>query len=62
MFDVRIAQRGRKGWEWRVIHSDETLLMRGRNRTRPEARYQAYRALLLLLAAQPGKMKTVPRS
>ena len=63
MMDVTVAKR-RRSWEWRV-HQNGTLIMHGRERTRPAARYQGYRSLFMLLAAgrRPtafGASKTFP--
>jgi hypothetical protein len=49
MMEVTVAKR-RRSWEWRVHDHSGTLLMHGRERTRPAARYQGYRSLFLLLA------------
>jgi hypothetical protein len=48
MMEVTVAKR-RRSWEWRV-HQNGALIMHGRERTRPAARYQGYRSLFLLLA------------
>ena len=49
MMEVTVAKR-RRSWEWRVHNQNGALLMHGRERTRPAARYQGYRSLFLLLA------------
>jgi hypothetical protein len=49
MMEVTVAKR-RRSWEWRVHNHNGALLMHGRERTRPAARYQGYRSLFLLLA------------
>jgi len=49
MMEVFVTKR-RRSWEWRVNDDNGTLLMRGRERSRPAARYQGYRSLFLLLA------------
>ena len=49
MMEVFVTKR-RRSWEWRVNDVNGTLLMRGRERSRPAARYQGYRSLFLLLA------------
>ena len=49
MMDVTVAKR-RRSWEWRVHDYNGVLLMHGRERSRPAARYQAYRSLFMLLA------------
>lgn len=48
MMDVTVTKR-RRSWEWRV-HQNGTLVMHGRERTRPAARYQGYRHLFMQLA------------
>jgi hypothetical protein len=48
MMEVIVAKR-RRSWEWRV-HQNGTLMMHGRERSRPAARYQGYRSLFMLLA------------
>jgi hypothetical protein len=50
MFDLEI-KRVRQRWEWRVCDRRLTTLARGRETTRREASYKAYRALFLLLAS-----------
>ena len=57
MLEVTVAKR-RRSWEWRV-HQNGTLLMHGRERTRPGARYQGYRSLFMLLAV--GRRSTAFR-
>jgi hypothetical protein len=47
--DVTVTKR-RRSWEWRVHDHNGTLLMHGRERSRPAARYQGNRSLFLLLA------------
>ena len=49
MMEVTVAKR-RRSWEWRVHDHDGTLIMHGRERSRPAARYQSYRSLFMLLA------------
>jgi hypothetical protein len=48
MFDMVLSKRGR-GWHWRVADSSGNIIMQGRKSKRPAARYQAERALFLLL-------------
>jgi len=57
MMDMTVAKR-RRSWEWRV-HQNGTLIMHGRERTRPAARYQVYRSLFMLLAI--GRRPVEPR-
>ena len=49
MMEVTVAKR-RRSWEWRVHDQNGTLIMHGRERSRPAARYQGYRSLFMLLA------------
>jgi hypothetical protein len=49
MKEVIVIKRRRK-WEWQVRDRHGQLLMSGRERTRPAARYQGYRALFMILA------------
>ena len=49
MMEVTVTRRRRR-WEWRVCDHNGTLLMQGRERSRPAARYQGYRSLFLLLS------------
>ena len=58
MKDVIVIKR-RRNFEWQVRDQNGTPLMRGRERTRPAARYQGYRALFMILAvaARPVEPK-----
>lgn len=49
MMEVTVTKR-RRSWEWWVHDHNGTLLMHGRERSRPAARYQGNRSLFLLLA------------
>jgi hypothetical protein len=55
MMEVTVTKR-RRSWEWRVHDHNGALLMHGRERTRPAARYQGYRSLFMLLAV--GRRRT----
>jgi hypothetical protein len=59
MMEVTVAKR-RRSWEWRVHDDSGTLIMHGRERSRPAARYQGYRSLFMLLAA--GRRPVKPRT
>ena len=59
MMEVTVAKR-RRSWEWRVSDQNGVLIMHGRERTRPAARYQGYRSLFMLLAA--GRRSTAFRT
>jgi hypothetical protein len=48
--EIEITKRSSMTWKWRVYNLAGETLMSGRERTRPAARYQAYRAIFLLLA------------
>jgi hypothetical protein len=49
MNEVTIVKR-RRSWEWQVHDRSGKLIMSGRERSRPAARYQGYRALFMLLS------------
>jgi hypothetical protein len=59
MMEVNVTKR-RRSWEWRVHDHNGTLLMQGRERSRPAARYQGNRSLFLLLAV--GRRPRVHRA
>jgi len=59
MMEVTVAKR-RRSWEWRVHDHSGTLLMHGRERTRPAARYQGNRSLFMQLAI--GRRLTAVRA
>lgn len=40
----------RRAWEWQLRDQNGILIMGGRQKSRPAARYQGYRALFMLLA------------
>jgi hypothetical protein len=50
MFDMVLSRR-RRSWEWRVADSSGQTILRGREPERTKARYQAQRAVFLLLMA-----------
>jgi hypothetical protein len=58
MMEVTVTKR-RRSWEWRVYDHHGTLIMHGRERSRPAARYQSYRSLFMLLAI--GRRSLEPR-
>lgn len=41
----------RRAWEWQLRDQAGVMIMGGREKTRPAARYQGYRALFMLLAS-----------
>lgn len=56
-FEVSLAPRKRSAWAWSVCSSHGVVLMQGRERSRPAARYQAERALFLLLLTAPYRSR-----
>lgn len=60
MADVIVIRR-RRIWEWQVRDQHGGLIMRGRERSRPAARYQGYRTLFMMLAAGQ-QLVDLPRS
>ena len=59
MMEVTVAKR-RRSWEWQVHDHNGTLIMHGRERSRPAARYQGYRMLFMMLAV--GRRSLEPRA
>jgi hypothetical protein len=49
MKEVIVVKR-RRAWEWQLRDQSGILIMGGRKKSRPAARYQGYRALFMLLA------------
>ncbi|WP_334371988.1 hypothetical protein [Bradyrhizobium sp. AZCC 1719] len=60
MNDVIVTKR-RRSWEWRVQDQNGRVIMSGRERTRPAARYQGYRSLFMLLSVgqRPGAQQAL---
>jgi hypothetical protein len=50
MKEVIVIKR-RRVWEWQLRDLSGILVMGGREKSRPAARYQGYRALFMLLAS-----------
>jgi hypothetical protein len=50
MLELVVIKR-RRGWDWRMRDKNGTVIAGGREKTRPAARYHAYRALFLSIAA-----------
>jgi hypothetical protein len=48
MKEVMVIKR-RRAWEWQLRDQSGILIMGGREKSRPAARYQGYRALFMLL-------------
>jgi len=51
-FEVVLRKRGRK-WRWCICTTEGKAVMHGSEGSRPAAKYQADRALFLLLLAAP---------
>jgi len=54
VFDMAVRRHGR-GWTWSVLTTEGVVIMRGSEGSRSAARYQARRALFLLLSAVPRR-------
>jgi hypothetical protein len=52
-FEIVLKKGRRTTWRWCICTSEGTVVMRGSETTRPAARYQAERALFLLLLSAP---------
>jgi hypothetical protein len=50
MKEVIVIKR-RRAWEWQLCDQNGIWIMGGREKSRPAARYQGYRALFMLLAS-----------
>jgi len=49
IFEVVLVQRKRRRWAWSVCTSQGAVAAQGRESSRPAAKYQAERALFMLL-------------
>jgi hypothetical protein len=49
MYEMELTKGGRSRWDWQVSDPSGRAVMRGREYSRLEAKYQAERALFLLL-------------
>lgn len=52
-FEMTLVQRRRKRWAWSVCTSEGAVVVRGRESSRNAAKYQAERALFMLLLTAP---------
>jgi hypothetical protein len=59
-FGIAVKKGGRTRWRWRVSTSDGVVVMRGSETTRLTARYQAERALFMLLLSAPHHLASPP--
>ncbi len=53
IFEMVVTKRGRKIWLWHVCTTDGRAIVRGSEKSRATARYNAYRMLLQLLLTAP---------
>ncbi|UFW46407.1 MULTISPECIES: hypothetical protein [Bradyrhizobium] len=58
-FDVVLKRRGRVRWKWAVCTAGGEVVMSGSECSRAAARYQAERALFLLLCASASRVLSV---
>nr|AWL98815.1 hypothetical protein CIT40_01430 [Bradyrhizobium amphicarpaeae] len=56
-FEVALVQRKRKRWGWSVCTSEGAVVVRGRESSRHAAKYQAERALFMLLLTAPYRSR-----
>jgi hypothetical protein len=59
-FDIALKRRGRGRWKWSVRTTDGHVVMCGSECSRGGARYQAQRALFLLLCANASRLPKLP--
>jgi hypothetical protein len=59
-FDIVLKRRGRGRWKWSVRTTDGHVVMDGSECSRSGARYQAERALFLLLCASASRLPKLP--
>jgi hypothetical protein len=59
-FEVFLKRRGR-GWQWSLSTAEGVLVMRGIRSSRSAARYEANRALFLLLLTSPYRPRSSDR-
>ena len=55
-FEAAIVQR-RMRWEWRLCDRSGKIVMKGKEKSRPAARYQSERALFLMLLTSCRRSK-----
>jgi hypothetical protein len=61
IFEVALKRRGRK-WGWWVRTTEGEVVMMGAERSRPAARYEANKALFLLLLSAPYRSQVAVRA
>jgi hypothetical protein len=61
VFDLVLNKRGRT-WQWSVCTSEGAAVMVGSESSRPAAKYQADRALFLLLLSAPYQLIRINRA
>jgi hypothetical protein len=60
LFEIRLRKRGR-ACRWYLCTTDGHSIMQGSERSRAAARYQAYRALFLMLASACRPIRSCDR-
>jgi hypothetical protein len=61
VFDLVLSKRGQT-WQWSVCTSEGAAVMVGSESSRPAAKYQADRALFLLLQSAPYQLIRMSRA
>jgi hypothetical protein len=56
----KVLKKRRRTWKWRVCTTEGDVIMHGSESSRPAARYQADRALFLLLLSAPFSRSGLP--
>ena len=57
IFEAFLEKRRRGAWRWSVCSAEGKVIMQGSDISRPAARYNANRALFLLLLTAPYRLK-----
>jgi len=57
LFDAILEPRRRGSWKWKVCLAEGKVIMQGTSPHRPAARYDANKALLLLLLSAPHQSR-----
>ncbi|TWA93881.1 hypothetical protein FBZ96_109332 [Bradyrhizobium stylosanthis] len=57
IFEMSLARQRRGKWTWSVSIVQGTVVMRGRESSRPAAKYRAERALFMLLLTAPYRSR-----
>lgn len=57
IFDAALMRRRRGKWAWSIRTAEGEVVMTGSEASRPAAKYQAERALFLLLLTAPYRLR-----